>query len=70
MATSKRPRERERERRDGEKEEKKRDGWLKIDGESWRAEGRAQVTQLSPWKPIEGSCGFEPPKVLLEHRLF
>lgn len=35
-----------------------------------RGQRRAQVTQLSLWKQIEGSCGFEPPKVLLEHRLF
>lgn len=35
-----------------------------------RGQRRAQVTQLSPWKQSEGSCGFEPPKVLLEHRLF
>lgn len=38
--------------------------------ERFKGQRRAQVTQLSPWKQNEGSCGFEPPKVLLEHRLF
>lgn len=37
---------------------------------SVKGQRQAQVTQLSLWKNIEGSCGFEPPKVLLEHRLF
>lgn len=46
--------------------------WRKMERLMERARGqrRVQVTQLSLWKQIEGSCGFEPPKVLLEHRLF
>lgn len=55
-------------RRDWErkKEDQKKDG--EMDGAG--GPRLAQVTQLSPWKQIEGRCGFEPPKVLLEHRLF
>lgn len=48
------------------KKERKMKGYI----ERFKGQRRAQVTQLSPWKQNEGSCGFEPPKVLLEHRLF